>query len=101
MSEFPDYFSCVSYVGTSTGAVKTARFGFIADWVELESTGALDFWADPRGDGTATTDDYKIPSATARRLEGVPISEVSMTATGTSTGGAAAYRVTAMRKGAN
>ena len=103
MSQFPDFFSKAGYVGTGSDAPASAKrigLGFIADWVELESTGALDFYARFQGTTSqASTSDLRIRACSAENIEDVPISEIVLTATGTSTTLAATYRLVGMRKG--
>jgi len=100
MSQFPDFFATAGYVGTATGASKRIGLGFIADWVELESTGALDYYVRFQGTTSqASTDDLRIRACSAENIEDVPISDIVLIATGTSTAGATPYRIVAMRKG--
>ena len=98
MPEYPSYYSTFNYVGTATASVKTKTFGFIADLVEIESTGGGTFWANLQGAGAASSDDVQFPTGVSKRFEDVPIGAVSFYATGTSTAASQGFHLLALKK---
>lgn len=98
MAEYPNYYSTVASIGAGSTGVTTKTLGFIADLVELESTGAQAIYVNPKGAGVATTQDIQLATGTSKRFEGIPIGELSFYTTSTAAGGMG-VRITAMQKG--
>lgn len=97
MSEFPQYLSTVFAVGAGTTAVFTKTLGFLADFVELQSTAAQAIYVNLQGAGVATTQDYQLASGANKVWEGIGIGEMTFYTTSTVAGGMSA-RLTAMQK---